>query len=454
MTENQQSKVGTDERNIARLAVVLGLNRVPEELTGWSKNIQLTNGTSVHVTCIAGRNQVVPHGIDADVTFALLTTYMQQNKPADGVIEITPVQICRACGLTPGGPIYQRILDSISRLRSVRYRTFNAWSVPNKRGVKHWESNDFGIIDSVNSVGFSTDDQEVLGRFQAETKLRIRLNPEIVQSVLSGNIRQLNLGFYGSLKKPMSRLLYRTLEELRDEHPIRFRVPLTVWAIHLGMLDIDDSTPDLEEGVKATMPLRSDKIRRALDPAHAELMGRYLKSVEYLGKGIKQQVEYVFYAQEVELVEGVLNSGLVAQLTERGLGKEQAEKFVKTNAPDQIEVVVKRFDAMIKRGSIGNPGGYLFRLLQNPDAIAVEAAPKTNKQQAKRVAEAEPPPPKDPKLGLRFALKSVLGREPSEATCAAMDTLTPEATQAMFRALMEPKDTAIALVEAILMVEI
>ncbi|MFC3860398.1 replication initiator protein A [Deinococcus antarcticus] len=445
--------VGTDERNLARLAVVIGLNRVPSQLTGWEKNLQLTNGSSVHITCVAGRGHVVPHGVDADIIFSMLTQYLLQGKPRDGQIETTPADICRHCGMTPGSTTYRRIHESLERLAGVRYRTFNAWSIGTKRGVQQWQSNTFGIIDSMTAVGVTEQASTTLGRFTAETVLRLRLSTEIIQSILAGNIRAIDFEFYSKLRKPLTRMLYRTLEEVRQEQPETFVIPLSVWAIHLGMLDIDENhdgsrQAPLGEGIQPTVPLRADKIRRALDPAHEELVSHgYLAEVEYVGVGKNQQVHYRFGAPGV-----AVDLEVAALLTQRGMSLAIAERHVKKLSRESIEEAVARFDARLTAGYVPkNPGGLLNDMLEHPEKYASFAPEKPRKAPAKSKVIDEPlPQPGDPLETVRVLLKLKLGRAPSPMALDALNQLSPEGIEALSAALKKPKEKALELAVVIL----
>ena len=71
------TRYGIDERNLARLNPILGLNRVPAHLTSWQKTVDFGSMGLVELVCNGG-DSVVPHGIDADVMFAITTAYELQ----------------------------------------------------------------------------------------------------------------------------------------------------------------------------------------------------------------------------------------------------------------------------------------------------------------------------------------------------------------------------------------
>lgn len=453
VSDERQSIMGTDERNLARLVVVIGLNRVPKQLTGWEKNLQLSNGSSVHVTCVAGRGHVVPHGVDADVIFSLITQYILQGKPENGQIETTPAAICRHCGMTPGQATYKRIHESLDRLAGVRYKTFNAWSIRSRKGATQWQSNTFGIIDSLTSVGVTAEENAALGRFTADTVIRLRLSTELIQSILAGNIRAIDFEFYSKLKKPLTRLLYRTLEEIRQDQAVSFEIPLVVWGVHLGMLDLDEKNAgiiaaDLEEGIQPTVPLRADKIRRALEPAHQELLAhRYLADVQLEGKGKDQKVIYRFGEPGI-----AVDWEVTTMLTQRGMSLPVAERYAKKLSRTVIEDAVAKFDQRLESGyKPKNPGGLMADMLEHPDKYIVLASQKPVKGPAKpRVVEEPIIEDSDPLQTATVLLKLRLGREASPMALEALEELGSEGVSALLAALKNPKDKALSLAVSIL----
>lgn len=410
------TRFGSEERNIGRLTPVLALNRVPAGMTGWKKTVQIDGGGLIEVSCLAGRHQVVPHGLDADVIFALTTLYVLHGRAVNGFIEVTVPELCRTIGLEPSAPTYERVRQSIQRLRHVSYQAFECWSYLKKNGSWGWRSHNFGIVNSLGEVDLDAADDHGLGRYQATTVLRIGLSPELVDSIRDGHVRAVDLDFYAQLEQPMSRLLYRTLEEQRnlpgaDHHA--FRVPLMAWGDHLGLRGLvkreDPVTEDVEstDRIPDTEILSPDKIRRALAPAHEELQRRsYLKAAEYVGRGREQRVDYTFGvpSQPVDIT-------LVVLLTERGISAPAAEKHVRTHSADAVQMAVAKFDARKQAGyAPRNPGGLLADMLDHPEKYPAGEQPSV----APRVlnAKSQPVPAEEPAQPAREARTALvaLGR--------------------------------------------
>lgn len=405
MAQEHQVKVrqGTDERNIARLTPVLALNRVPRGLIGWKKAVQIDGLGAIEVSCLAGRGQVVPHGIDADVMFALTTLYVLQGKPAYGTVTVSVADLCEAAGLSRSAPMYARLRESLERLLHVSYRVVDCWASPTRQGRWNFASLDFHVLTAVAQKDAEQLPDVPLGQYRATTVLQIRLGPELVESLSKEHVRSVDLDFYTELRQPMSRLLYRTLEEQRHlpgADPARYSVPLMVWADHLGLRTLAgrerDGGADLSG--TATIPetelLRPDKVRRALEPAHQELLARgYLKAAEYVGRGGAARVDYAFGS-----ASRPVNLELVALLTCRGVSAPVAERHVRAHTEAEVREAVSRFDARIAAGyAPRNRAGLLLDMLEHPQKYQPDPhSPAERVLPTARPAPAEPPPPSTP----------------------------------------------------------
>jgi plasmid replication initiation protein len=400
--DQQMTRQGTEERNIARLTPVLALNRVSAGMIGWKKSVQVDGLGAIEVSCTAGRSQVVPHGIDADVIFALTTLYHLQGKPAYGTVTASVAELCEAVGLSQGAPMYARIRESLDRLISVKYEVIDCWASPTRQGKWNFSSLKFGIVNGIQQIDADVSDDVPLGQYRATTLLKVSLSPELLGSLSAGHVRVVDLDFYARLDQPMSRLLYRTLEEQRNlpgVNPDAFHVPLMAWGDHLGLRGLaagEDPAP-ADAANTARIPdtevLRPDKIRRALAPAHEELRSKgYLKTIDYVGRGREQRLDYTFGTptRPVDL-------DLVALLTVRGISAPAAEKLVRTQPEPVIHAAVRKFDARKKGGYLPrNPGGLLADMLKDPakypELDAPDARQVLNPVRAVPEAQALPVP--------------------------------------------------------------
>ena len=82
---------GHDERNLARLSLVLANNRVPKTKINWVKEFVSQDGigTTIRVECTAPRQDVVPHGVDNDILLGLVNAYIAEGMPSSGIVRVS-----------------------------------------------------------------------------------------------------------------------------------------------------------------------------------------------------------------------------------------------------------------------------------------------------------------------------------------------------------------------------
>lgn len=338
---------GHDERNIARLALALAQNRVPDTMQTWEKQLTTDALGAIHVKCVARSDSVVPHGLDNDIIVGLVNAFVEQGLPNTGVLQLSAYRLLTLAGLRVGGRQYGELLESLRRLQGSTFAITDSWF----DGRQHqWTSEEFSIISSFARVD-ATELAEEIGQLRADTMLEIQLARAITRSVRNGHLRPLDLEFYSQLSQPMVRTLYRSLEERRAPAgkvaTNEYTVSTRIWGEHLGMQD-----------------WRLDKIRRALEPAHAELLEtKFLTEVIYTGRGEAQQITYRFGK-----VAAPVDAELVALLTKNGLRAPNAVKIAQEHGP-QVETIVAAFHRVVAqaRTPVKNRQGLLVDMFQNPD---------------------------------------------------------------------------------------
>lgn len=366
---------GHDERNIARLALALAQNRVPDTMQTWEKQLTTDALGAIHVKCVARSDSVVPHGLDNDIIVGLVNAFVEQGLPNTGVLQLSAYRLLTLAGLRVGGRQYGELLESLRRLQGSTFAITDSWF----DGRQHqWTSEEFSIISSFARVD-ATELAEEIGQLRADTMLEIQLARAITRSVRNGHLRPLDLEFYSQLSQPMVRTLYRSLEERRAPAgkvaTNEYTVSTRIWGEHLGMQD-----------------WRLDKIRRALEPAHAELLEtKFLTEVIYTGRGEAQQITYRFGK-----VSAPVDAELVALLTKNGLRAPNAVKIAQEHGP-QVETIVAAFHRVVAqaRTPVKNRQGLLVDMFQNPDKYeeyldAVENSKKPTAASVKGRAGKEP----------------------------------------------------------------
>lgn len=401
---NALRRVGIEERNLVQLNPILGLNRVSAGFHSWERKLYLEPFGLVDLKCQVAPGFVVPHGLDADILFALVCAYEDQGRPADRMVYLRVGEICEYACLTRTSNTYVRIEEGLQRLLWALLSVRSSWTLLNGDEVKR-ESVSFRILHTIAVSDQGKAGKPVSARFNPATRLGIRLSEEILASVDSGFTRQMDLQLYSQLQQPFARLLCRQLEEQRHiSKQSTYTVPLIGWGEHLGLLEplreLEESKPvrnvknPFSAPVMPTRVITPDRLRRALNAAHEELKDHhYLESFEYIGRGRNQQVHYTFAdtriqsstehisqivypkAQMLKAHSNILNNvtegDLLAQrlLVDRGIHPNKAAQYSKAFSSDQIIHAVKMFDLKIASGkTFTNPRGLLIDILKNPES--------------------------------------------------------------------------------------
>lgn len=331
-----------DELNIARLSLISVQERIPENYRDWS--VELEDGDRRYrVTCQAMPEYGVPHGIDTDITAALVNLYIDQGSPNDGSVTCTPYQLLQMAGLDTSGRYYAALDESLRRLTTTNYFIAEGWrDHPRKR----WTNVNFRYIDRLE---FSSGEAE---RLDASSILKITLPQEIARSVRSGYIKPLDLSFMQTLKRPPTRALYRLLDSQRRDPENPERVAMTY---EVGLMEWAEACKIVTE--------RPSMAQRTLDAAHEELLEKgFLKSVEYVGRGKKKLLLYTFGEAFIPP-----DPALVQQLAEIGITYTRALQLVREHSEAVVEDTLLHFQGIMASGfKPRSRPAFFVDLLKNP----------------------------------------------------------------------------------------
>lgn len=361
-----------DELNIARLSLISVQERIPADYRDWS--VELEDGDRRYrVTCQALPEYGVPHGIDTDISAALVNLYIDQGSPPDGTVTCTPYQLLQMAGLDTSGRYYAALDESLKRLTTTTYFISEGWR-DHPRG--RWTNVNFRYIDRIE---FTSGEAEKL---DASSVLRITLPQEIARSVRAGYIKSLDLSFMQTLKRPPTRALYRLLDAQRrdPENPdavaMAYQVGLMEWA----------------EACKIVTD-RPSMAQRTLDAAHEELIEKgFLKNVEYLGRGKKKLLQYTFGEAFIPP-----DPALLQELADLGVTQTRALQLVREHGEQTVDDAVVRCKAILAAGYkprskpaffvdvLKNPGKY-----QLPEGVTPPQKPAAKAQQATRKTPVQP----------------------------------------------------------------
>lgn len=341
---------GHDERNLARLSLVLANNRIPKDKASWVKEFPSPDGlgVTIKVECTAPRHDVVPHGLDNDVLLGLVNAYVAAGMPLNGIIRTTGYSLLNYSTLGDSGFHYSTLAESLRRFQGTVYTITDSW----------YDNHSFQYRSVTTSLVLKfvmldkNRQPDAFGDLRADTLLEITLDSDLTASIRGGFIRPLDLQFLRRLNQPLPRLLFRVLSEQR--HPIgqppvgSFQVGLKAWAQHLGILDD-----------------RPFRIRRALEPAHQQLMEQgFLRQVEYFGRGDSQEVQYTF----AELPVSPADPEAVSILTRQGVSHAIAVQLAAQHGPEKVQEAAVQFEQLLSGGyKARSKPALLVDLIRNPE---------------------------------------------------------------------------------------
>lgn len=324
-----------DETNLARLGLISAQERITPTYTTWKTTYDV-NGHDGELTCFSPSEVGgVPHGVDGDFVTALNTLYLEQGAPVDGFVHSTAYQLIQRAGFEDNGASYERLSESLRRLRVAEYVIGRAWRRRGE-GANGWASVAFSYISQIRQ---STPENRDLSR---GTTLSIQLADPVAESIRNQYIHPLDLEFQVSLKRPLTRALYRLLNGRRYSendplHPVeQFTVLVSDWARDCKLTEVVTA-----------------RIKRNLDEAHQELIRRgYLQDVIFEGRGSKATVTYVYgHLQSSEQsVQVMPDSPLVQALIHQQVARNVAVKLVRDYGEVHVTARLERFVALLASG--------------------------------------------------------------------------------------------------------
>ncbi|GEM49785.1 replication initiator protein A [Deinococcus cellulosilyticus] len=329
-----------DEMNVARLSLISMQRQVSDDYTSWEMH-QDVDGVPIRIHC--GSSVQVPHGIDTEVYLAILKLYQLMGCPSDGEVSATPHELMRTAGIHPTARNYTMVRNSLIRLNRAIYQIDQGWR--DFRGMR-WHSVTFQHLAKLE---YTKNEEHHL---DTASIIKITLPQDTVKSIQAGYLNPISYQLLGQIRQPSTVALCRTLEALRRDPSTtqvvqdRIEFPLLQWA----------RTLRLEES-------RPDNIRRSLKNAHEELMqAKYIRTVDYVGKGMKQVIVYDLYPQ----MEDQALEEQVQLLADRGVALGSARTLI-AEFPDRIQDAIKRFDQLKAGGyPMKTPGGLLVSIIKNP----------------------------------------------------------------------------------------
>ncbi len=419
-----------DEANVGRLGLISVQERIPDTYVRWNAPFEMDGNEGEIVCTCSSEVGGVPHGLDGDFATVLNVLFLEQGAPEDGVVHSTAYALLQRAGFQDSSYYYEKLNASLERLREARYRVSRAWKRPSRKG---WDTVDFNYISQIES---STAEGRTLGQ---GTVLSIKLATPITASIRLRYLRPLDLDFLVSLKRPLTRALYRLLNAVRQSEDSgngnnvgqnaakmrEFQVSVQSWAESCKLQERETS-----------------RIRRNLEDAHQELIERgFLTDVRCEGRGAKATFAYVFNVSS-SLPNRVAASGALPaqmyQTLERlrsfGVTLTAANALVEELGLEHIEGRMGKFDRMLA-------AGYKPR---SRSAVVIDVIRDTKGKYAEPllVSSSTSSLPTYQLVGPKLELEVLPPQEPSESSLDTLPLLEQAArTVATLRVLLGKRAT-------------
>lgn len=373
MSESRRSSF--DDLNWGRLNLVSAQDQITDQHT-WKVTYQHRDRV-VRVSCRALPDSGVPHGVDNDVSSALLDHYMSIGLPEDGEIVIAVSDLMHLAGFHRSGKYRDMLTVSLDRLHTTSYEVAGGWrDHPNRR----WITAKFHFIELLEYTH-----QGESGKFDERSMLRIRLAEPLVASLRSGYTKPLNIEFMQSLSRPRTRIIFRLLDAMRynPENPDEI-----IDEFDIGLIELAD---------QCKLPnTRPDSVRRSLEGPHEELLKRgYLRQVTLTGRGKDQRIRYEFSPEFTPI-----NPALLHRLRLHGVADGVSRQLARQYTASVLMARVELFERLVNTGQLQirkTAAHALVHLIKHPDQYVdarstgmktVESAP------VRKVSE--PPLPSSP----------------------------------------------------------
>lgn len=383
-----------DELNLAQASLISFQKRLKPGETGWEHAFEIA-GRPMNVECL-GNAYGYPHGPDNDLMLVLTNLYLEQGCPVGDAVVTTPYELLKSMGRNDSGRSYQILHDGLMRLTGTTYR-ISGWIDQRKEGTRRAT---FRFVEQVEDVNFQGTllNPKTFGK---GTRLRVTLARDIAANLRSRHLKPVDLDFMLSLPTNQAGILYRLLDALlfSDADAQRTQT-LSLSVVEWGrLLRLSDLSPD--------------RIRRAIDPPHQELIRReFLKTVVYEGRGATQRVLYTFNAQRPDHPLTPEQLLLIGRIKAMGVTDGVAKKFVRASPVSFVENRVKIAEAVLAQTTNfkRSKGAYAWDILSDVDDRYDVPAPRrrlnpSQDRAAEPVGIPQPPLPDEDGQGVLLELK-------------------------------------------------
>jgi hypothetical protein len=396
-----------DELNLAEFPIAALADRVPDGQLSlvFEDRLEQREGPPIvrRLTITGSPKNGLPTALDDEVMVGLIQLTKRRNSFNDPRVTFSRYEMIELLGWPQSGQSYQRIEEALHRWVGVVLMYENAWW---DNAAKSWVDETFHILDNVTlydrerrmpgrpaGSGAAAGKRGIKrGGAGGEAPLPLssfRWNEVIFRSFQSGNLKQLDLDFFLSLKLPTTKRMFRFLDK-RFYRRERIDFDLKTFACnHIGMSKTYAPT-ELKRRLRPALDELEEK--GFLEPLAPE--ERY----SFQGKG-QWRVLFIQgpYHRDDAPGDGGLEAGaLVSALTSRGVAARAAAALVARCDHGRIRTKLEVFDWLVQNEDkrvARNAAGYLVASIRAdydaPGGYAAKAAAAAQREAERRTAETE-----------------------------------------------------------------
>lgn len=387
-----------DELNLAEFPIAALTDRVPDGQLSlvFEDSLEQRDGPPIvrRLTIMGTHKHGLPTALDDEVIIGLIQLTKRRNNFTDPRVTFSRYELIELLGWPQSGQSYQRIEDALHRWVGVVLMYENAWW---DNAAKSWVDENFHVLDNVTLY-----DRERRGRLAKRSATApgsgpsgslssFRWNEVIFRSFQSGNLKQLDLELYLTLKLPTTKRLFRFLDK-RFYRRERLDFDLRALACHHVGLSRSYQPTELKRRLRPALEELEEK--GFLEPLAPE--ERY----SFQGKG---QWRVLFlrgpYGRDrdegADSAASIDGSALGAALAERGVSAKVAAELVAAHPPGRLRTKLEVFDWLVQnadRRVAKNAAGYLVASIRAdydaPGGYAAKAAAAARREAERREAEA------------------------------------------------------------------
>lgn len=379
-----------DELNLAEFPIAALTDHVPAGLHTlvFEDHLEQHDGSPiVRRLSISGHGKLgLPTTYDDQVIVGLIQLTKRQNNFTNSRVFFSRYELIELLKWSQDGHSYRRIEEALNRWVGVVLSYENAWWDNNEQS---WVDETFHIIDNVTLY----DREKSMSKARAAKSKppkplsSFKWNDVMFRSFQSGNLKQLDLDYYLSLRLPTAKRLYRFLDK-RFYHRERVDFDLRTLACeHVGM-SREYAPTELKRRLRTAL----DELERSGFLEKLSDKERYI----HVEKG-RWRVLFVRgpkrRAEEEEARALNTREALYAELTSRGVHHIVAKDIVERFEADHIRAKIEVFDWFIslnQEKAIRNPAGYLVASIRDDYTLPDDYQPKLKRTKKTKHDDEEP----------------------------------------------------------------